>query len=117
MFVDSHQIDLISSENADNAERNNACVTHSSNVQAQTILAQLKLNKWYLDAEITLADVAQHMSLDPKLLSELINTELKQNFFEKSPPGKIAQKHLLGLLRILQRECAFGGGGGMCGGP
>ncbi|MCJ8295307.1 MAG: AraC family transcriptional regulator [Colwellia sp.] len=82
MFVDTNLIDLLTNNNADHTKRNSDSVIKFTNNQAQEIIDKFRSNKWYLDPELTLAEVADNMSLDPKLLSELINIELKQNFFE-----------------------------------
>jgi AraC-like DNA-binding protein len=49
---------------------------------AQIVLEYVKNNKPYLDAELTLDQLASQLSIRPRALSQTINEELGQNFYD-----------------------------------
>ena len=49
---------------------------------AQTVLEYVKNNRPYLDPELTLDQLARQLSLKSRLLSQVINDELGQNFYD-----------------------------------
>jgi AraC-like DNA-binding protein len=49
---------------------------------AQIVLEYVKNNKPYLDPELTLDQLASQLSIRPRALSQIINEDLGQNFYD-----------------------------------
>jgi len=77
IFVSSALLDQL----ADNAPGREPQLEEDLTPQAEEISAMIKLNEWFLDPEINLADLARNLHLDTQQLSRLINVGLKKNFF------------------------------------
>ena len=52
----------------------------------QNIQQYMQLHKPYLDPELTLDDLSVKMKLKPKIVSQIINEMLEQNFSSSSTP-------------------------------
>ena len=91
-------------------------VTPSLAIQYKNqLLEEMEINKYYLDADLTLPKLAEHLKIPQHQLSQVINQELNSNFFDFINSYRLEEvkKRLLGLemkqLTILgiALECGF----------
>ena len=66
-----------------------------SGIIAQMVLAYVKEKKPYLNPELTLDQLASQVSLKPRVLSQVINEELGQNFYDFINRNRIEEASML----------------------
>jgi AraC-like DNA-binding protein len=80
--VESPQAESVTRLSAGEKYKKSALDAETSNVFLAELEKEMEINKPYLDGDLTLPQLAKRLSISPNYLSQIINEQLKRNFFD-----------------------------------